>query len=854
MENYAYPNALRILPFAAAAGVGVLAAALSDVTGPAYLAVAIGLTLFAVSASVAFRSMRPPAPLALIPSLAFLAAIGAMRGAEGGANLGLALAVLPVLWMALYGRRSQLTIVVAAAALLFIVPVTGAVGGYEGDEFVQLMPWLAVAALVGFTTQSLVGNERMQRRELFDQHAVLDAIFASAGSLMAIVDLKGKVERINPACEKLGGFPESEIVGRHFWEVLMPADDAPHTRQRWRREDSDDLPGMTETEMVSRDGARHQIHWTLAPMPSADGAVHKYIATGLDVTAQRAAQDALEAERDRFDSVLRASTEYSIIGTDTDGLITVFNQGAERLLGYTAEETIGHETPALFHDPDEVVQRAGELSLEPEGIDVFVHAARDGQAETRDWTYIRADGDRVAVSLTVTAIPGPDGEPLGYIGMAANVTAQRAAEAALAESEHQYRCLIGNLPDTLVALYDHDLRCVSVDGPALEASGLRAEDFEGKLLSEVVPPDHAAVLRGPLEGALAGRSSSVEYTSHRAETVYDIEVVPYDRDGEIIGAFMVSRDISRRREAELEARAAEQRFVESFEQAPVGMELIDLDGRFIGVNAAMAEITGYSREDLVGKPTSAITAEADVERDAELRAALLSGRQDRYNVEKALEHADGGEIEVAVHLSIVRSATGGPRYFVGQVVDITERKRLERDLEHMAHHDSLTGLLNRRSFEAKLREHIELGARYGHKGAVIMLDVDNFKAVNDTLGHAKGDELIIAISRVLTSEVRSSDRVGRLGGDEFAILLPEVNQAESAVVAEKLVTAVRTGSFALPEDWAIRISLGVAVLAEDKALGADDALIEADLAMYEAKAEGGDRFRLHARPTAGRAA
>ena len=213
-------------------------------------------------------------------------------------------------------------------------------------------------------------------------------------------------------------------------------------------------------------------------------------------TERRRAVEALELSRDELEvrvrqrtaelhrsnedlaGVLRAATEYSIIGTDLEGTITVFNVGAERMLGYTAEEVVGQHTPQLVHDADEVAARATELGVEP-GFEVFVAAARRGEAETREWTYLRRDGRRVPVTLTVNAVHDEWGALTGFIGIAADVTRQRELEEAVRKQAAEMRTLVDHAP---VGIFSTDAAgaCTFVNERWTEISGLTLEDALGE--------------------------------------------------------------------------------------------------------------------------------------------------------------------------------------------------------------------------------------------------------------------------------------------------------------------------------------------------------------------------------------
>ncbi len=205
--------------------------------------------------------------------------------------------------------------------------------------------------------------------------------------------------------------------------------------------------------------------------------------------------------------------------------------------------------------------------------------------------------------------------------------------------------------------------------------------------------------------------------------------------------------------------------------------------------------------------------------------------------------ATGTGRQYLVTVSSLDTGEGGERLGLAVWHDVTERNEVHRRLQHLADHDPLTGLLNRRRFEQEVEQHLVRGRRYGASGAVVLIDIDHFKYVNDTLGHGAGDELIIQIADALRLRLRESDIVARLGGDEFAVLLPQVNLAEAEIVARSLVEGLRgharahAGGPLRP----VTASIGVAVISSEQATG-DEVITQADLAMYDAKEAGRDRY------------
>jgi diguanylate cyclase (GGDEF)-like protein/PAS domain S-box-containing protein len=310
------------------------------------------------------------------------------------------------------------------------------------------------------------------------------------------------------------------------------------------------------------------------------------------------------------------------------------------------------------------------------------------------------------------------------------------------------------------------------------------------------------------------------------------------------------REISERERIEKEARRVErglrvvrERFESAFNNAPIGMALIGMDGRWLQVNDALCRITGHASEALRATTLRAMTHPDDVDLDGQNLALLLAGKVPNYQIEKRYRHAWGHYVWVLVTTSIVCDEDRNPLHMVTQVQDISERKEMARRLEYAVDHDFLTGLLNRRHFEQELAKETERAARYGGPGAVLLIDLDNFKDVNDTFGHRAGDDVLKGVAGLLRQRLRSTDVVARVGGDEFAVLLTQTDPDHVQIVADEVVKALGRETAVLA-DQSIRITASVGVAMFD-GLSDVEVLAYADLAMYEAKETGRNRFEMY---------
>lgn len=309
--------------------------------------------------------------------------------------------------------------------------------------------------------------------------------------------------------------------------------------------------------------------------------------------------------------------------------------------------------------------------------------------------------------------------------------------------------------------------------------------------------------------------------------------------------------LERQRRAREALANSEARFRGAFEQAAIGMAHTSMDRRFLQVNQRFCDMLGYTREELVEKAATDFTHPEDRGSATIDRQRLLAGEAESLSAEKRYLRKDGSVLWVNRTVSLVRDGEGQPLYFLRIIEDITERKRLENELRELATTDMLTGLPNRRAFIAWLEEeHARIRRFPEQQAAVLMLDVDDFKQVNDTHGHPVGDMVLRHVAELIRKGIREVDACGRLGGEEFAVLLTGATPAAAVEFAERLrrgIAASRASEGGL--EIGVTVSIGVSALSKDDD-GADAALLRADRALYRAKESGRNRVESDTRRTA----
>jgi len=404
------------------------------------------------------------------------------------------------------------------------------------------------------------------------------------------------------------------------------------------------------------------------------------------------------------------------------------------------------------------------------------------------------------------------------------------------ESEELYRALVELSPDAVFVIQDGYHVFANARGIAL-LGGTGLADLSTRPALEFMHGTVRTVAESRLSTMTEDRQK-LPYVEEQIVTlrgdVLDIEAAgtPVTFRGRP-AALVVVRDITARKQAEQALRAAQERFSAAFRHAPIGMAVLDRDATLLEVNPALGELLGRSERELVGSPALAVVHPEDRPAAQQLFEQLRTG-VDRVNGSELRCARPGGYRWVQVSTSAQVDRDGPPTRFIVQLLDI-DGMRSERDeLTRRALHDHLTGLPNRQLFLHRLATSLDsLGD--GGSVTVLFVDLDGFKAVNDTLGHAAGDELLVAVSERLRSVLREQDTVARLGGDEFGIVLSDRDRSVDVSALAARICGAIAEPFALSAGRVrVTASLGLATTG-DEHHDAAALVADADVAMYSAK-------------------
>ena len=696
--------------------------------------------------------------------------------------------------------------------------------------------WLVVDAhpIVerGRVTQVLVSfrdaARRMEReRRLAESEAQFRFVVEHSSDVVLLVGPDNQYQWVSPSVRHVLGWEPEELLGRTMFEFVSEVDvqrilDA-------RQQSFDGLSAVDEFRFRCGDGSQR---WVSARSQEVAGPLGEPLAR---VVSLRDVEEQVEererrAEFERELMVVLNTTSTVVSRWSLDRRMTYSNQTAALSEGLATSEILGLTGEEMGYS-EEDLQRwnaAFDLVLE------------SGESTNYEVCLPSPSGPRW-FSFEVNPEVDPGGTVVSVTSYMTDVSDLHRATEALVESETRFRLLAEHSSDLVFQIsLDSTIEWVSPSSESL--LGWRPDEMEGRPSEEFVHVDDVATRERAMESLEHGQPAKYEarIRCKDGSTVWlavTLRAV-FDADGHEVGRVGSARNV----QAEVEIREAlaqrERLYRTTVDAAPIGMALLDLDRRFVEVNPALCKMLGRSADWLKSHGVVDVIDPADDESDRQARTGLLSGETDRLVMEKRLVRADATKIWVQHSVALIRSA-GRPARFVSQYVDITEARSDRETLIGLAARDPLTGLANRTRVLEEIGRAQAAGRRTGASTAVLMLDLDQFKNVNDSLGHAVGDELLRRAGDRILESTRASDLAARLGGDEFVVVMRDLaNPAEGERAAWRLVQKFRLPLMVGELELYTTASVGVAI---SNSGDAGDLLREADTAMYVAKNGGRDR-------------
>ncbi|MBI5719371.1 MAG: PAS domain-containing protein [Burkholderiales bacterium] len=672
-------------------------------------------------------------------------------------------------------------------------------------------------------------------RELRDQRDQMAAVTDASPLGLFRSDADGRLSYVNEAYLAIHGLSREEAA--EGWLSLVREDIRERVREDWRRQVREAAPLQLTRQLRRRDGAEVLVSLRSRPV-LAEGRVVGHVGTVSDITERARAERALRTLTAVFD----ATTDY-VVQTDFHGRLIYLNPAGRRRCGLAPDAPIEHLTIADLSPPHAVERHRLEIVPATLAHGIWV-------GETVMWG---AERHEVPVSHMVIAHRDKHGRVEYFSAVMRDISQAQAAEKALRESEHRLRMVADNLP-VLISYLDRELRFRFVNKTYREWFGVDAAGQLGMTVRQFYGEQAWNAIEPNMQAALAGRQLSYERDMVRPEWRRRVHVtlVP-DRSeegeggeaGEVVGLFTLIADVTSFRAAEQALQESEARLRTVADALPMRVAYVDAEERYRFNNLAYERDFSKPREAFHGHTMREVMSEAAYRAAEPHIRRALAGEPTTFQSEIA--RGDGFAWHEAHYVPQFAADGSTVLGFHVVVTDITRQKVEERRLVELARVDTLTGVVNRAGFELRLAEAMERSRATAALMALMYLDIDGFKQINDRLGHGTGDVLLRAFAGRLVQTLRSTDTVARLGGDEFTVIMEGLPRAEvAAAVAAKIVAAMGQ-PFTLDEQ-SVRVttSIGLAFF-QGGAATAAELVKQADQMLYEAKAAGRNNFQVNLR-------
>ncbi|MDP9992655.1 diguanylate cyclase (GGDEF)-like protein/PAS domain S-box-containing protein [Variovorax boronicumulans] len=664
---------------------------------------------------------------------------------------------------------------------------------------------------------------RASQELLTEKSALLEATLERMEQGVMMVNAARVVEVCNRRAVELLDLPKDLMASKPTFEAVLAyqwaTDEFVHTPQDVQEfvRQGGILDRPHSYDRKRPDGRAIEIH----SVPIEGGGV---LRTYTDVTERKLAESAMRALTAIFD----ATTDY-VVQLDMKGRITYMNPAARHRTGVALDASLEHRTLEDFNPPHTLDRFISEVWPAAVATGVWV-------GESVVWDAARRE---FPVSHIVIAHRDKEGKVEYFSALMRDISAAKAAEQALRDSEHRLRMVTDHLP-VLISYLDRDLRFRFLNQTYQEWFGEEAAPQIGTSVREFYGEQAWVQIEPRLRAALAGQDVAYDREMVRPDgglRHVQVTVVP-DRDEQdtVVGLYTLIHDVTSYREAQRALQESEARLRTVTDVLPMRVAYIDSDERYRFNNLAYERGFGRSRQEIHGQTVRALLGDAAYTSvEPHIRSAL---RGEAVTFLSEIASGDSHVYYEAQYIPQLAADGSTVLGFHAVVSDITRQKIEERRLTELARVDPLTGVINRAGFELRVAEAIERCRATGALMALMYLDIDRFKQINDRFGHNAGDALLRAFSGRLSQTLRSSDTVARLGGDEFTVIMEGLPRPEIAsVVAAKIVEAMSTPFVIDQQTFDVTASIGIAFY-QGGATTVEGLVRQADAMLYQAKGAG----------------
>jgi len=682
---------------------------------------------------------------------------------------------------------------------------------------------------------SIFGKEITEQKAAEESRRVLADVVESCEEGIITSAPSGEILTWNHGAEAIYGYTVEEALGKPFSMII-----APELRERADRQLRELLGGAPLLEAqglaLRKDGSRTHVSVTTWPIRNSAGEVTAVATIVRDVSVRYDA----EKTRALLASVVESSGDLMHV-INLDGTVASWNSGSERLTGYASQEILGKNTEILIL-PGQAEQARQNLS-----------AIREGRAIGPFDTVIRRkDGTGIDVSITLSPIRNSDGVVTGAAAIARDISERKQSEQALREAEKKYRDIFDRALEGMFQISPQS-KPFTVNPAAARMLGYDSPDEALSMVQDVAhdvwadPEERAGFVRllderGAVlsfECRLKRKDGKHTWVSLNARRVTGA-------DGQILYIEGFMEDITERKRAEKQLRDSEERYRTAFQTSldAIAINRLD-DSRYIDCNQAFLDITGFIREEVLGRTPQELEIWANP-RDRQTMEAMLRQNSSCRRIEIQFRKRNGEVFWGEMSASVME--IDGVPCVLSITKDLSAAKTAENTIRSLAFYDPLTGLSNRRMLMERLRHPLNAAAQSGRSQALLLIDLDHFKTLNDTLGHQTGDLMLQKAARRVIACTHEADTVCRLGGDEFVVLLeelsnvPEEAAAQARIAGEKILAAIDQPCLLGEHECLSTASIGIAVFG-DMLDSTDEILQQAEIALYQAKAAGRNTMR-----------